>query len=69
MTLDGAVAGVFRRLLGVVDRLDLVTLHLAAGLFTGLESSVLIGLLVPGDTVVLLLGTTLTGPVGFVTGS
>jgi membrane-associated protein len=40
-------------------------LYLLAGLFTALETSVGVGLLVPGDGVVLLAGTTATTPYRF----
>ena len=52
-------------LAGVLDGLaglNPTALYLLAGLFTALETSVGIGLLVPGDGVVLLAGTTATTP-------
>jgi membrane-associated protein len=52
------VAGVLDGLAG----LNTTPLYLLAGLFTALETSVGIGLLVPGDGVVLLAGTTATTP-------
>jgi membrane-associated protein len=52
------VAGVLDGLAG----LNTTALYLLAGLFTALETSVGIGLLVPGDGVVLLTGTTATTP-------
>ena len=52
------VAGVLDGLAG----LHPTALYLLAGLFTALETSVGIGLLVPGDGVVLLAGTTATTP-------
>ena len=52
------VAGVLDGLAG----LNTTALYLLAGLFTALETSVGIGLLVPGDGVVLLAGTTATTP-------
>ena len=52
------VAGVLDGLAG----LNPTALYLLAGLFTALETSVGIGLLVPGDGVVLLAGTTATTP-------
>ena len=52
------VAGVLQGL----AELHLSVLYLLAGLFTTLETSVGIGLLVPGDSVVLLAGTTATTP-------
>ena len=45
-----------------LDGLHPGVLYLLAGLFTALETSVGIGLLVPGDSVVLLAGTTATTP-------
>jgi hypothetical protein len=42
--------------------LNTTALYLLAGLFTALETSVGIGLLIPGDGVVLLAGTTATTP-------
>lgn len=41
-------------------------LYLLTGVFTMLETSALVGLLVPGDAVVLLAGTTATSPTRFV---
>jgi membrane-associated protein len=52
------VAGVLQGLAG----LNVTALYVLAGLFTALESSVGIGLLIPGDSVVLLAGTTATTP-------
>jgi membrane-associated protein len=52
------IAGVLDGLAGLHPSL----LYLLAGLFTALETSVGIGLLVPGDGVVLLAGTTATTP-------
>ena len=52
------VAGVLQGLAGLPPSV----LYLLAGLFTVLETSVGIGLLVPGDSVVLLAGTTATTP-------
>ena len=52
------VAGVLQGLAGLHPSV----LYLLAGLFTALETSVGIGLLVPGDGVVLLAGTTATTP-------
>jgi membrane-associated protein len=40
-------------------------LYLLTGAFMTLETSLLIGLLLPGDTVVLLAGTTVTSPTRF----
>jgi membrane-associated protein len=52
------VAGVLQGLAG----LNVTALYALAGLFTALETSVGIGLLIPGDSVVLLAGTTATTP-------
>ena len=49
-------------LLQGLDGLHPGVLYLLAGLFTALETSVGIGLVVPGDSVVLLAGTTATTP-------
>jgi membrane-associated protein len=49
-------------LLQGLDGLHPGVLYLLAGLFTALETSVGVGLLVPGDGVVLLAGTTATTP-------
>jgi len=57
------VAGVLDGLAG----LNTTALYLLAGLFTALETSAGIGLLVPGDGVVLLAGTTATTPHRFAT--
>jgi membrane-associated protein len=52
------VAGVLQGLAG----LNVTALYALAGLFTALETSVGIGLLIPGDGVVLLAGTTAITP-------
>jgi membrane-associated protein len=52
------VAGMLQGLAG----LNVTALYALAGLFTALETSVGIGLLIPGDSVVLLAGTTATTP-------
>ena len=44
-------------LLGYVQAVDPVLRTLLAGLFIFLETSVLVGLVVPGDTVVLVAST------------
>jgi membrane-associated protein len=51
--------------LDLVAGLEPGILYLVAGLFTFLETSVGIGLLVPGDVVVLLAGSTVTDPARF----
>jgi membrane-associated protein len=53
------------RLLEALAGLSPMVLYLLTGLFTMLETSALIGLLVPGDAVVLLAGTTATSPARF----
>jgi len=55
------VAGVLDGLAGLQPGV----LYLLAGLFTALETAVGIGLLVPGDSVVLLAGTTANTPYRF----
>jgi membrane-associated protein len=50
------------RLLEALTGLSPMVLYLLTGLFTMLETSALVGLLVPGDAVVLLAGTTATTP-------
>jgi membrane-associated protein len=52
-------------LLDLVAGLPAGTLYLVAGLFMVVETLVGIGLLVPGDVVVLLAGSTVTGPARF----
>jgi membrane-associated protein len=52
------VAGVLDGLAG----LNTTALYLMAGMFTALETSAGIGLLIPGDGVILLAGTTATTP-------
>src|SRR5918994_1266134 len=53
------------RLLEALAGLDPLVLYLLTGLFTMLETSALVGLVVPGDAVVLLAGTTATTPARF----
>jgi membrane-associated protein len=50
------------RLLEALTGLSPLVLYLLTGLFTMLETSALVGVLVPGDAVVLLAGTTATTP-------
>src|SRR5215207_2948020 len=50
------------RLLEALAGLNPLVLYLLTGLFTMLETSALVGLVVPGDAVVLLAGTTATSP-------
>jgi membrane-associated protein len=50
------------RLLEALADLSPMVLYLLTGLFTMLETSALVGLVVPGDAVVLLAGTTATAP-------
>jgi membrane-associated protein len=49
-------------LLHALSGLQPAVLYLLTGVFMTLETSLLIGLLLPGDSVVLLAGTTVTGP-------
>jgi membrane-associated protein len=53
------------RLLETLAGLSPAVLYLLTGLFTALETSALVGLVVPGDAVVLLAGTTATSPARF----
>ena len=53
------------RLLEALAGLNPLVLYLLTGLFTMLETSALVGLVVPGDAVVLLAGTTATSPARF----
>lgn len=52
-------------LLGYVQAVDPVLRTLLAGLFIFLETSVLVGLVVPGDTVVLVASTAVDSPLGY----
>jgi membrane-associated protein len=52
-------------LLDALTGLQPAVLYLLTGLVVTLETSLLIGLLLPGDSVVLLAGTTVTGPSRF----
>src|SRR5918994_1359067 len=53
------------RLLEALAGLSPAVLYLLTGLFTMLETSALVGLVVPGDAVALLAGTTATSPARF----
>ena len=53
-------------LLGYVQAVDPVLRTVLAGIFIMLETSVLIGLVVPGDTVVLVASTAVSSPVEYV---
>jgi len=53
------------RLLEALTSLSPTVLYALTGLFTMLETSALVGLVVPGDAVVLLAGTTATTPTRF----
>jgi membrane-associated protein len=55
-------AAVVDALLEAVARLEPAALYLVAGVFMVLETSLGIGLVVPGDAVVLLAGSTVNGP-------
>jgi membrane-associated protein len=59
------MTGAVDTLLYALSGLQPATLYLLAAVFTTLETSLLIGLLVPGDSVVLLAGTTVTSPARF----
>jgi membrane-associated protein len=52
-------------LLGTLTGLDPVVLLLVTGLFTTAETSMLVGMVVPGDTVMLLAGATVTSSARF----
>ena len=52
-------------LLGTLTGLDPVVLLLVTGLFTAAETSMLVGMVVPGDTVMLLAGATVTSSARF----
>jgi membrane-associated protein len=52
-------------LLDALTNLSPTVLYLLTGLFTALETSALVGLVIPGDAVVLLAGTTATSPARF----
>jgi membrane-associated protein len=58
MVLDGLVD----RLLGLLAGVDVGVLALLMALFTALEATALIGLVIPGDAVVLLAGSTVDSP-------
>jgi membrane-associated protein len=60
-----AMLDVVDTLLDALSGLQPAVLYLLTGLFMTLETSLLIGLLLPGDSVVLLAGTTVTGPARF----
>lgn len=52
-------------LLGVLYGLDPLLLALGVAIFTALETTALVGLVVPGDAAVLLAGSTVDSPVRF----
>ncbi|GGA74841.1 membrane protein [Pseudoclavibacter endophyticus] len=58
---------VLSTLLGVVRDMDPVLRVVIAGVAIMLETSVLLGLLVPGDTVVIIASTGIQGPVEWIT--
>ena len=60
-----AMLDVVDTLLDALSGLQPAVLYLLTGLFMTLETSLLIGLLLPGDSVVLLAGTTVTGQARF----
>lgn len=53
------------QLMGILMGLDAWVLYGAAGLFALLETSILVGVLVPGDTILLLAASTVTTPARF----
>lgn len=55
--------GVLDTILGTIRDLDPVVRTVAAGIAILLETSILIGLVVPGDTIVLVAATGVVGPV------
>jgi membrane-associated protein len=60
--LNGALASI----LSVVESVDPIWRLLFAGIGMLLETSVLVGLVVPGDTIVLVSSTAVVGPVEFI---
>ena len=66
--LGDALSGVLDSVDHLLDRLadvDPVVLYSVAALATALEASLLIGLFLPGDVVVLFVGTTASSPAKF----
>lgn len=59
------MSDVIDTLLEALVGLQPAVLYLLTGAFVTLETSLLIGLLLPGDSVVMLAGTTVTGPPRF----
>jgi membrane-associated protein len=61
----GTMPDAIDTLLDALTGLQPTVLYLLTGGFMILETSLLIGLVIPGDSVVLLAGTTVTGPTRF----
>jgi membrane-associated protein len=61
----GTMPDAIDTLLDALTGLQPAVLYLLTGGFMILETSLLIGLVIPGDSVVLLAGTTVTGPTRF----
>jgi len=62
--MDGLL-GVTDAVLSWLSSLDSWVIYLCAGLFIALETTALVGLVIPGDAVILLAGSTVTSPLGF----
>lgn len=62
--MDG-VLGVTEAMLDWLRSLDVWVIYLGTGLFTTLETTALVGLVIPGDEVILLAGSTVTNPARF----
>jgi membrane-associated protein len=62
--MDGLL-GVTDAVLSWLGALDSWVIYLCAGLFIALETTALVGLVIPGDAVILLAGSTVTSPLGF----
>jgi membrane-associated protein len=62
----GPLLDLVDRVLEVLYGLDPLLLALATALFTALETTALVGLVVPGDAAVLLAGSTVDSPARFV---
>ena len=63
--LIGAVLGLADRVMMTLADVNPTILYITAAVLTALEASLLVGLLLPGDLVVLFLGTTVTSPSAF----
>jgi membrane-associated protein len=62
--MDGLL-GVTDAVLTWLSSLDSWVIYLCTGLFIALETTALVGLVIPGDAVILLAGSTVTGPAAF----